>query len=223
MRFRILWLVPQLTIVCARQSEQGTFYQGWSSGADFAVCLDILTSYLSNAFGGVSLAYTWRSIQQEYLTLSFAPDETRIPNLFWISCWICLIRNGTIQSPYQTSSKVYLALKEWLSASESRIMWIYGPSRTDKPSNISAASAFVVSMITHAKAPLIAHRCQNSGSAMEALISMVYSVIIQLVWLLPDKFPTGTFHFGVNPSCVVASSGHIASFYARFRKKLPVL
>lgn len=124
-------------------------------------------------------------------TITFAELEERSRALGAV---IDGFTNGPIQGRlHQTSSKVYLALKEWLSASESRILWIYGPSHTDKPSNMSSAAAFVVSMMTQAKAPLIAHRCQNSGSATEALISMVYSVLVQLIWLLPDKFSTGTY------------------------------
>lgn len=96
----------------------------------------------------------------------------------------------TPQSPQMTSSKAHLALQEWLSAPESRVLWIYGPSHTNKPSDLSSTSAFVVSTIYHAKLPLIAYQCQNSGSSMDTLISMVYSVIIQLVWLLPENFST---------------------------------
>ena len=97
---------------------------------------------------------------------------------------------GTIRIPQQTSSK-FLSLQDWLSASESRILWIYGPAHTNKPSDLSSTSAFLVSLITREKLPLIAHQCRNSGSEKEALISMVYSVIIQLIWLLPKKFSTG--------------------------------
>lgn len=43
-------------------------------------------------------------------------------------------------------------------------------------------------MITHGQLLLIPHRCQNSGSEIDALILIVYSVIIELIWLLPGKF-----------------------------------
>ena len=96
----------------------------------------------------------------------------------------------SLQNPQKTSSKAHLALQEWLSASESRILWIYGSTNTSKPSDLSITSAFVVSTITHAKLPLIAHQCQSSEPEMGALISLVYSVIIQLIWLLPENFST---------------------------------
>ena len=98
--------------------------------------------------------------------------------------------DGTLQSPQMTSSKAHLALQEWLSAPESRVLWIYGSSNTSKPSDLSSTSAFVVSTIQNAKFPLIAHQCQNSGSTMDTLISMVYSIVIQLIRILPEEFST---------------------------------
>ena len=96
----------------------------------------------------------------------------------------------TLQSAQKTSSNAHLALQQWLSASERRVLWIYGSPNTSKPSDLSLTSAFVVSTITHAKLPLIAHQCQSSESEMGSLISLVYSVVIQLIWLLPEDFST---------------------------------
>ena len=95
-----------------------------------------------------------------------------------------------LKSSQMTSSKAHLALQEWLPALKSRVLWLYGSSDTSKPSDLSSTSAYVVSKITEAKLPLIAHQCQNSGSSMDTLISMVYSVVIQLIWLLPEAFST---------------------------------
>ena len=95
-----------------------------------------------------------------------------------------------LKNPPQMPASVYLQLEQWLSASESRVLWIYGSPTTSKPSDLSSTSAFVVSTINHAKLPLIAHQCQSSESEMGALISLVYSVVIQLIWLLPEDFST---------------------------------
>ena len=88
----------------------------------------------------------------------------------------------------QTSIGVYNALQDWLLASERRTSWIYGPANISCPSDLSSAAAYIVLMIKRAKIPLIALRCQYSGSAIDALISMIYSIIIQLVQLMPDEF-----------------------------------
>ena len=95
-----------------------------------------------------------------------------------------------LQSPQMTPRKAHLALQEWLSASESRVLWIYGSSSTRKPSDLSSTSAFLVSTIHRAGLPLIAHQCENSGSSMDTLISMVYSMLTQLIWLVPEDFST---------------------------------
>ncbi|KAM0796355.1 hypothetical protein BDR22DRAFT_966281 [Usnea florida] len=94
----------------------------------------------------------------------------------------------TLQRRQTTPGKAYLALQDWLSAPESRVLWLYGSSNTSKPSDLSLTSACLVSRIHDAKLPLIAHQCDNSGSNMDRLISMVYSVVIQLIWLLPEDF-----------------------------------
>ena len=95
-----------------------------------------------------------------------------------------------VQGPHMTPRKAHLALQEWLSASKSRVLWIYGSPNTRKPSDLSSTSAFVVARINDAKLPLIAHQCQNSGSSMDTLIAMVYSVVTQLIWVLPKDFCT---------------------------------
>ena len=96
----------------------------------------------------------------------------------------------TLQRPQTTPNKAYFALQEWLSAPESRVLWMYGSANTSKPSELSSTSACLVSKIHDAKLPLIAHQCDNSGSSMDKLISMVYSVVIQLIWLSPEDFST---------------------------------
>ena len=96
----------------------------------------------------------------------------------------------TLQRPQTTPNKAYFALQEWLSAPESRFLWMYGSANTSKPSELSSTSACLVSKIHNAKLPLIAHQCDDSGSSMDKLISMVYSVVIQLIWLLPEDFST---------------------------------
>ena len=98
--------------------------------------------------------------------------------------------NVSIPFPQQTANKVFGPLQEWLSAIESRILWVYGPSNTTVPSDISLTSAHVVSMINSVKLPLVAHRCRLEDSPTESLNTMVYSLILQLVWLVPEQFST---------------------------------
>lgn len=98
--------------------------------------------------------------------------------------------NVAVPFPQQTANKVFSPLQEWLSAVESRILWVYGPSNATIPSDISLTSAYVVSIINGVKLPLVAHRCRLEDSPAESLITMVYSLILQLVWLVPEQFST---------------------------------
>lgn len=103
-----------------------------------------------------------------------------------------MVQNGylsrDVPTPQRTPKFVFSPLQDWLSASGSRTVWLYGPANARMPSEISLTSAYVVSMMESMKVPIIAHRCQPQESETAALISMTYSLILQLVWLLPDKF-----------------------------------
>ena len=118
-------------------------------------------------------------------TYAFADVEphTRILNM---------VQNGYFGANVGTSQRtprcVFTPLQAWLSASGSRTMWLYGPANARTPSEISSTSTHVVSMMESMKIPIIAHRCQPQESESVALVSMVYSLILQLVWLLPDRF-----------------------------------
>lgn len=96
--------------------------------------------------------------------------------------------SGDVSNPQRTPKCVFSPLQDWLSASESRTVWLYGPANARTPSEISLTSAYVVSMMESMKVPIIAHRCQPQESETVALISMIYSLVLQLVWLLPDEF-----------------------------------
>lgn len=95
-----------------------------------------------------------------------------------------------VQALQKTAKSVLEPLQEWLSASESRTLWVYGPANASIPSDLSSTAEYVVSTITSVHLPLIAHRCRPEETEIEALISMVYSLIFQLVWQLPNSFTT---------------------------------
>lgn len=126
-----------------------------------------------------------RRTQTSEETYAFADVEPRTRMLN-------MIQNGYLRKDFPTSQRtpkcVFSPLQDWMSASGSRTMWLYGPANARIPSEISSTSAYVVSMMESMKVPIIAHRCQPQESEPMALISLVYSLILQLVWLLPDTF-----------------------------------
>lgn len=95
-----------------------------------------------------------------------------------------------VQVAPMTTSTILESLQEWLAAPHSRTLWIYGPPNVLVPSHRSSTSTYVASVVMSMKLPLLAHRCQPEDRGPDSMMIMVYSFILQLVWLLPDQFST---------------------------------
>lgn len=95
-----------------------------------------------------------------------------------------------VQVAPMTTSTILEPLQEWLAAPHSRTLWIYGPSNVLAPSHLSSTSTYVASVVKSMKLPLLAHRCRSEDRGPDSMMIMVYSFILQLVWLLPDQFST---------------------------------
>ena len=113
--------------------------------------------------------------------------------------WNCLGRtypgfSKTYVIAYQISSKVFGPLQGWLSSSENRALWLYGPSKSASPSELTLTSGYVVTIISNAMLyqdaglHMLTHRCRTEQSAMESLVSMVHSLIVQLAGSCPEIF-----------------------------------
>jgi len=100
-----------------------------------------------------------------------------------------------------------------MSTEDSQRLWIHGPAYVASPSTVSLAAASIVLMSEQNKISMIAYRIHivdlenletadqamealpvavdpDSSVEMERLIMMVYSLIRQMVWLLPDNIDT---------------------------------
>ena len=106
---------------------------------------------------------------------------------------------GTFQSGFTmdeieraplAKSKVMHPLQTWFSDPGNRLLWMYGPYNTDVPSEVSLIATHLVTAISNARYPVVAFRCQGDISAFECLVSMTYSFVLQLIWLVPDGFIT---------------------------------
>ncbi len=95
-----------------------------------------------------------------------------------------------VQVPQKTAKAIFGPIQDWMSASESRTLWVYGPANASIPSDVSSTSSYVASTLSTLNVPMIAYRCKPEDSETVSLISMVYSLIIKLVWLLPDTIST---------------------------------
>jgi len=96
-------------------------------------------------------------------------------------------------------------LQDWMSATESRRLWLCGPVRTEEFGEVSMAAAYMVLLSERIKVSVIAYRFRDDefglpedqsakigmqwrrSTEMDRLTMMLYSMIRQLVWLLPEE------------------------------------
>ena len=94
-------------------------------------------------------------------------------------------------------SPMFARLHDWISSGESEILWVAGPEHYCYPSKMSAVAATMVELFTEAKPTAAFHFCDlpcpttvQVGESREeiGLISMVYSMIQQLMKYVPPRF-----------------------------------
>ncbi|KAH8659276.1 hypothetical protein BGZ60DRAFT_121443 [Tricladium varicosporioides] len=112
-----------------------------------------------------------------------------------------------------TAPEIFKRLQEWMSGSDSSRLWMCGPAYETSPSAVSLAAASIVLVSEQNKMSMISYRIHlgdfedsemseetrtspslvvdpDSSVEMERLIMMVYSLIRQMVWLLPENIDT---------------------------------
>ena len=103
-------------------------------------------------------------------------------------------------------NEMFARLRDWISSDKSEILWVAGPDDHCYPSKMSAIAATMVKLFAEAKPMVIFHFCDlpnlrtiPDGKSMEGigLISMVYSMIQQLIEHLPPQFDASN-DFGLN-------------------------
>jgi len=122
-----------------------------------------------------------QSRQQEY-TFELIEKSTR---------HLAVIETGfSVEDMFPTleiANELLVELQAWTSASESRTLWIYGPIEAI-PSELSLTASYVVSTVNRLKIPVIAHSCPCQAATLESFMLVSYSIVRQLIWLLPDRF-----------------------------------
>lgn len=105
--------------------------------------------------------------------------------------------SAEMQTVFFANSEVVLALQEWTSDMKGPIFCVSGPAEAARPSSTSVLAAQYVSRAARTKIPFIVHFCSllrepiKSTMTLEAcaLISLTYSLIRQLVELVPLELP----------------------------------
>lgn len=94
-------------------------------------------------------------------------------------------------------NEMFARLREWMSSNQSEILWVAGPSDHCRPSNVSPVAATMVKLFAEAKPMVVFNFCDlprprtiDDGKSVEeiGLISMVYSMIQQLIEHVPPEF-----------------------------------
>jgi len=103
---------------------------------------------------------------------------------------------GTVAS--SLPAEVLFELRRWIRAPESRMAWIAGGPVLEYGTGLSAAALRLCSISKDAGLPCVSFVCKMSYrfasttqlSTREAgLVAMLYSIIVQLAYLLPTEFP----------------------------------
>lgn len=99
---------------------------------------------------------------------------------------------------------IFKPVEKWLSEDGSRWLWMRGAASQEGLSQVSVTAYYVTIISNQSRIPLISYRlraddysiaenAEISGSqrplAMDRFVLMIYSILRQLVWLLPDEIP----------------------------------
>ena len=92
-------------------------------------------------------------------------------------------------------------LREWISSDQSEILWVAGPYDHCYPSKLSVIAAAMVKLFAEAKPMVVFYFCDlpssrtiQGGNSVEesGLVSMVYSMIQQLIEHVPPQFDSSS-------------------------------
>lgn len=103
-------------------------------------------------------------------------------------------------------NEMFARLRDWISSDKSEILWVAGTTDHCYPSKMSAIAATMGKLFAEAKPMVVFHFCDlpnlrtiRDGRSVEAigLMSMVYSLIQQLIEHVPPQFDSSN-DFGLN-------------------------
>ncbi|CAG8952433.1 hypothetical protein HYFRA_00001180 [Hymenoscyphus fraxineus] len=109
-----------------------------------------------------------------------------------------------------TTTSIFHRLQEWMATSHSETLWLCGPAYKDPPSTVSLAAASIVLASEQNKIRTIAYRFHLGDFSdtvnispsqppeeealksveVDRLLMMIYSLIRQMVWILPEETNT---------------------------------
>jgi hypothetical protein len=115
---------------------------------------------------------------------------------------------------------VFNALKKWSTSSTSQYLWIEGPPDVETPSQNTLTSMSLVGIAQKSKTAYVAYFAQQSSARIaadrpqycsQALISLVYTLVSQLVDQLPAEFESEADLSEVRFTCLDATEERLSS------------
>ncbi|KAJ4293630.1 hypothetical protein N0V90_008914 [Kalmusia sp. IMI 367209] len=106
---------------------------------------------------------------------------------------------------FRIAPHVFQPLEDWMATQESGWLWMRGPLGHSKLSEVSTASYYTVIVSERLKIPLLSYRfkadeyglaesvdsnTEKRSVEMDRFVLMAYSMILQMVWLLPEEVET---------------------------------
>lgn len=79
---------------------------------------------------------------------------------------------------------IFDRIQQWNAAKTSQCLWIQGPFQASTPSHFTLLNTYVLATAERASIPTISYFCEPGAD----MVKMVYSLILQLVALIPDDF-----------------------------------
>ena len=79
---------------------------------------------------------------------------------------------------------IFDRIQQWNAAKTSQCLWIQGPFQVSSPSHYTLLNTYVLATAERASIPTISYFCELGTD----MVKMVYSLILQLVALIPDDF-----------------------------------
>jgi hypothetical protein len=106
---------------------------------------------------------------------------------------------------FNIAPNVFHPLEDWIMTQESGWLWMRGPLGNNELSEVSTAAYYTVMVSERLKIPLLSYRfrvdefgvaesddpnAEERSMEMDRFVLMTYSMIRQMVWLLPEKVET---------------------------------
>ena len=113
---------------------------------------------------------------------------------------------------------IFDRIQQWNAAKSSQCLWIQGPFQVSTPSHYTLLNTYVLATAERASIPTISYFCEVGTD----MIKMVYSLILQVVALIPDDFRSDLDFTSARFDALVETTDSLSDAIYLFRDLLSV-